>query len=155
MDQQMQPSSTEEAIPQSPPPQGLTKPPQALTEEERLQRAFELADAQLEQEASQAGAERRADKGIVQKGIDLWKSAGAGIAKAGFETSDFIFGEPAEEDKTDLRRGIEQRGRELSAESGWNSLSMSTANIVTGLIGAGKIMAPIKAVQKVQCPRPR
>lgn len=143
MDQQMQPSSTEEAIPQSP-------PPQALTEEERLQRAFELADAQLEEEASQAGAERRADKGIVQKGIDLWKSAGAGIAKAGFETSDFIFGEPAEEDKTDLRRGIEQRGRELSAESGWNSLSMSTANIITGLIGAGKIMAPIKAVQKVQ-----
>ena len=122
-------------------------------DEEKLRKAIAAADASFASSAHQAGTERRAEKGIIQKGADLWKSAGVGIAKAGIETKDFLFGEPAEADKSDLRRGIEQRGRDLSNESMANSLTMGTTQIITGLIGAGKLMAPVKALQKVKSVR--
>jgi hypothetical protein len=83
----------------------------------------------------------------MQRGVDLWKSAGAGIAKAGFETKDFLLGEPAEDQKSTLRRGVEQRGRELAGESTANALTMGISQMVTGLVGAGKIMAPIKGAK--------
>jgi hypothetical protein len=99
------------------------------------------------EEIPEAEPKAPAPKSLLQRGVDMWKSAGAGIAKAGFETKDFLFGEPAEEDKSDLRRGIEQRGRELASESTANALTMSISQMATGLIGAGKLMAPIKAAK--------
>ncbi|KQU66663.1 hypothetical protein ASC75_08480 [Aminobacter sp. DSM 101952] len=133
------------------PIQGTQAAPQ--NDEERLRRAIAAADAELAASSQRAGTERRAEKGIIQKGADLWKSAGVGIAKAGIETKDFFLGEPAEADKSDLRRGVEQLGRDLSNESVANSLTMGTTHIITGLIGAGKLMAPVKALQKVKSVR--
>ncbi|MBJ6722985.1 hypothetical protein I2750_22765, partial [Bacillus sp. PR5] len=90
------------------------------------------------------------DKSWWQRGVDMWKSAGAGIAKAGLETKDFIFGEPAEEDKSNFRKQFEQRSKELADDSMVNSLTMGVSQIVTGLIGAGKVMAPVKAAKWFQ-----
>ncbi len=90
------------------------------------------------------------DKSWWQRGVDMWKSAGAGIAKAGLETKDFIFGEPAEEDKSNFRKQFEQRSKELADDSMANSLTMGVSQIVTGLIGAGKVMAPVKAAKWFQ-----
>lgn len=123
--------------------------PQVDEEEERIRRAFERADAKLTAQAQAAGAGRRAEKNVLERGVDLWKSAGVGIAKAGFETSDFIFGEPTEDEKWDIRKGVEQRGRELAAESPINAMSTGVAQIVTGLVGAGKLLGPIKSVQRL------
>lgn len=89
----------------------------------------------------------KAPKSILQRGVDLWKSAGAGIAKAGFETKDFLVGETPEDQKSELRRGIERRAKELSSESTANAMTMGISQMVTGLIGAGKIMAPLKAAK--------
>lgn len=82
--------------------------------------------------------------------LDLWKSAGAGIAKAGFETKDFLVGEPEEGEKSDLRRGIEQRSEELRSESPLNGVVETASQFVTGMLGAGKLMAPVKAAQKLK-----
>lgn len=107
-----------------------------------LRRALEEVDRDY--------SERPVPKSLLQKGADLWKSAGVGIAKAGMETKDFLLGEPGEHEKSDLRRGIEQRGRELAAASPFNAMSTGIAQFATGLLGAGKLMAPIKAVQKLK-----
>lgn len=85
-----------------------------------------------------------------QRGADMWKSIGAGIGKAGIETKDFLLGEPAEEDKSQFRKDWEQRSKQLADESTANSLAMGGGQIVTGLIGAGKVMAPLKAAKLYQ-----
>lgn len=80
----------------------------------------------------------------------IWDSIGAGMAKAGIETKDFIFGEPEESEKSDFRKGIERRAGELSTTSTANALTMGVSQFATGMIGLGKLMAPIKAVQKLK-----
>lgn len=87
---------------------------------------------------------------LLGKGVNLWKSVGAGMVKAGIETSDFIFGEPKEEDKSAIRKQAERRFEELKNENMANSAAFDISNMVTGLIGAGKIMGPIKAAQKLK-----
>lgn len=87
------------------------------------------------------------EKSWWQRGADMWKSVGAGVGKAGIETKDFLFGEPAEEDKSQFRKDWEQRSKQLADDSMANSLAMGGGQIVTGLIGAGKIMAPVKAAK--------
>jgi hypothetical protein len=86
----------------------------------------------------------------LEPASELWRSVGGGIAKAGFETKDFLMGEPEEADKSQLRRDIEQRDAELRAASPVNALASSISQFATGMIGAGKIMAPIKGVQKLK-----
>lgn len=86
----------------------------------------------------------------LEPASELWRSVGGGIAKAGFETKDFLMGEPEEADKSQLRRDIEQRDAELRAASPVNSLASSISQFATGMVGAGKIMAPIKGVQKLK-----
>lgn len=81
---------------------------------------------------------------------DLWQSAGAGIAKAGFETKDFLLGEPAEEDKSDIRKGVEQASKVRRERSGANGLVEGVTQFATGMIGVGKLAAPIKGVQKLK-----
>lgn len=127
-----------------------------MTEDELYQQALqeldqELPDAQAAvQETPEVPVHEQPQKSFLQRAGDAWKSVGGGIAKAGFETKDFIVGEPPEEDKSSLRRGVEQRNKELSSESTVNSLAMGVSQMVTGLIGAGKIMGPIKVLQKMK-----
>ncbi|MQX65149.1 hypothetical protein GHK78_19435 [Sinorhizobium meliloti] len=135
----------------------MPKPPTDITEDELIQQAMQELEAELpvretkpQAEAPQEPPQAQPQKSFLQKAGDAWKSVGGGIAKAGFETKDFIFGEPAEEDKSSLRRGVEQRSKELAEESAVNSVSMGVSQMVTGLIGAGKIMGPVKFLQKLK-----
>ncbi|QND25794.1 hypothetical protein HB773_04585 [Sinorhizobium meliloti] len=128
-----------------------------MTEDELIQQAMQELEAELPVREAQAqdtpvAEQPRAQpqKSFLQKAGDAWKSVGGGIAKAGFETKDFIFGEPAEEDKSSLRRGVEQRSKELADESAVNSVSMGISQMVTGLIGAGKVMGPIKVFRRLK-----
>lgn len=73
---------------------------------------------------------------------------GAGGMKAIFETGDFLFGEPNEGDKTETRRRIEAQDRALKRKSVGYGLSSGISQIVVGLIGAGKVLAPIKGLQQ-------
>ena len=81
---------------------------------------------------------------------DLWQSAGAGIAKAGFETKDMIFGEPTEADKSGIRREVEQASKVRRERSAANGLVEGVTQFATGMIGVGKLAAPIKGVQKMK-----
>lgn len=81
---------------------------------------------------------------------DLWQSVGGGIAKAGFETKDFLLGEPEESEKSSLRKEVEARSTALSAKSPANALASGVAQFATGMLGAGKLAAPVKAVQKLR-----
>ncbi|WP_193337875.1 hypothetical protein [Devosia beringensis] len=71
-------------------------------------------------------------------------SIGAGIVDAGFQTKDFFTGEPAEEEKSWFRRAHEATRGDLK-ENGWvNSLTVDVSQFVTGLVGAGKLLGPLK-----------
>ncbi len=119
----------------------------SLPEADLFRRAAEEVERDYQQQAS---APKPPSKSLLQRGADLWQSAGVGIARAGIETTDFLLGEPEEHEKSDLRRGIEQRGRELADTSPANAMAASIAQFATGLLGAGKIMAPFKGVQKLK-----
>jgi hypothetical protein len=78
----------------------------------------------------------------------------SGIAKAGFELNDFaheIQGDPVKpEDRSQFRKDVEaydQRVRDLTPIAGVTS---GAAQFVTGMLGVGKVMAPIKALQNVR-----
>lgn len=117
-----------------------------LEEEDTAQAPEATAAPSPQQQQSPADPSRPSSTGF--RGV--WDSIGAGMAKAGIETKDFIFGEPEEHEKSDFRRGIERRAQELQESSATNSVTMGISQIATGLIGAGKLMAPIKAVQKLK-----
>lgn len=131
-----------------------------MNDEDLLLQALQEADAELpDAEPAQADhpatieppvTEEQPQKSLLQRAGDVWKSVGGGIAKAGMETKDFVFGEPAEEDKWQIRKDLERRSKELNSESIANSAAFSISQMVTGLIGAGKVMGPIKAFQKLK-----
>lgn len=73
-------------------------------------------------------------------------SVGAGIVDAGFQTKDFFLGEPAEEDKSWFRRAHEATRADLKETGFANSLTVDISQFVTGLVGAGKVMGPLKGV---------
>lgn len=70
-----------------------------------------------------------------------------GAIAAGMQTKDFIFGEPEEEDKSTFRQAHEQNSQALKESGFINSAAYSISQMVTGLIGAGKLMKPIKFLQ--------
>jgi hypothetical protein len=74
---------------------------------------------------------------------------GAGALRAGFETYDFLAGEPEEADKTDVRRGVEAQDRALKRKSIGYGLASGVSQMVVGLVGAGKLLAPVKAIKEV------
>lgn len=127
-------------------------------DEQLLLQALQEADAELpDTEPAQADhpaaiepAPEQPQKSLLQRAGDVWKSVGGGIAKAGMETKDFVFGEPAEEDKWQIRKDLEQRSKQLNSESGVNAAASGVAQIVTGLIGVGKVMGPVKALQTMR-----
>lgn len=121
------------------------------TEEDLLREAMRRLGAEDTAPPRQPSADMPEDaKTFLEAGKEVWDSIGAGMAKAGIETKDFIFGEPEEHEKSDFRRGIERRAQELAEGSTLNSVTMGISQIATGLIGAGKLMAPIKAVQRLK-----
>lgn len=133
-------------------------PPTQMTEEELLQEAMrqlEAEDAVSSQQVQPTQTEAPTDTAwdtqtLLEAGKGVWDSIGAGMAKAGIETKDFIFGEPDEAEKSDFRKGIERRANELSTGSPVNAMVMGVSQFATGMIGLGKLMAPVKAVQKLK-----
>lgn len=123
-------------------------------DQDRLRRAIAAADADL------AAGQAQKDEAVLQNlnGASLmpdWvdnaqQSIGGGMAKAVFETKDFLFGEPVEADKSTLRRSIEAADRALDRKSAGYGLTSGVSQLAVGLIGAGKLMAPLKATQKFQ-----
>jgi len=77
------------------------------------------------------------------------QAIGGGMAKAVFETKDFLFGEPAEEDKWQLRKDIEAKDRALDRKSLGYGISSGVSQFAVGLIGAGKLLRPIKGVKEL------
>lgn len=129
------------------------------TEEALLQEALrrlEAEDASPDRDPSTQPQQPAPDmqeedaKTLLDTGRELWDSIGAGMAKAGIETKDFLLGEPAEHEKSAFRRGIERRAQELASSSPANAVTIGISQFATGLLGAGKLMAPIKAVQKLK-----
>lgn len=78
------------------------------------------------------------------------RSTAAGIARAGFETYDFMFGEPDHQDKTGFRRSVEAQDRALDRQSFGYGMVSGVSQFVTGMVGAGKLLAPVKAVQTLR-----
>lgn len=70
-------------------------------------------------------------------------SMGAGMVDAAFETKDFFFGEPAQQDKSQFRQMHEAVRNELTRDSTVNSLTKSVSQFATGMVGAGKILGPV------------
>ena len=92
--------------------------------------------------------EPQVDEPWYKPAVNLWKSVGGGIAKAGFETKDFVFGEPKDGEKSTLRKDIEQGQEDLNDESVYNALAAGITQFSVGMLGAGKLMAPIKIAQR-------
>lgn len=130
-----------------------TQSPEAI-EEDRIRRAYERAAAELSAQRSQRDGEeleRVNDLSLMPDFMDNAQTAiGTGAARAVFETKDFLFGEPAEGDKSTMRRSIEAQNRAVSQKGIGYGLAAGVSQFVTGLIGAGKITAPFKTVQKVR-----
>ncbi|MRX33846.1 hypothetical protein H5P29_27285 [Aminobacter sp. MDW-2] len=123
-------------------------------DQDRLRRAIAAADADL------AAGQAQKDEAVLQNlnGASLMpdfmdnaqQSIGGGMAKAVFETKDFLFGEPAEAEKSPMRRSIEAADRALDRKSAGYGLASGVSQLAVGLIGAGKLMAPLRATQKFQ-----
>lgn len=140
---------------------GLTAPDD---EQARLDAAFAAADAKLSARSQNDPNDPTSDRAfrdraelIQQEGPDgagvierTARAAAIGVAKAGFETKDFLVGEPKEEDKAGIRQSFEAQGRALAEKSAGYGLTTGVTQMVTGLIGAGKFLAPFKLAQKLK-----
>lgn len=77
-----------------------------------------------------------------------------GAAKAGFEASDFVHelsGTPtAPEDRSQFRKDIETMSGGFRATTPAAGVVEGISQFVTGLLGVGKLVAPLKAVQKLK-----
>lgn len=86
----------------------------------------------------------------LQGAHDLWRSSGVGIGDAVLETKDFLFGEPDEANKSAFRKDWEAKSQALRSQSVQNALAAGVSQFAAGMVGAGKLMAPIKGVQKLK-----
>lgn len=78
------------------------------------------------------------------------EAAGEGVIAAGMETKDFIAGEPWPGEKSLFRQAHEDR-YEANKEGGFlTSATQSISQMVTGLVGAGKLMKPVKFLQRLR-----
>ncbi|MCR9056308.1 MAG: hypothetical protein NXI02_03155 [Rhodobacteraceae bacterium] len=80
----------------------------------------------------------------------LWESVGVGIGDAAIETKDFIMGEPEDSEKSDFRREWERQSQDIRGYSTANNITASISQFATGLVGAGKLTAPIKGVNALK-----
>lgn len=130
---------------------------------ERIRQAYTRLDAKLAARAVPSGEAAPAqeaapvpeslqiarDSSFLPQGVtDFGASANAGIQKALFETKDFLVGEPAEEDKSQFRRNIEAQDKFLDDQSAGYGVTSSISQMAVGLIGAGKLLAPVKLLAK-------
>lgn len=133
-----------------------TTPPRLAPEEDLFKIAAEQVSAELETQQAERDEEvlQRWEQGggdsFLPEPIDrAMDAAGLGGMKAIYETKDFLFGEPDEANKSDTRREIEAHDRALRRRSSGYGLVSSISQFSIGLVGAGKIMAPVRGVEKI------
>ena len=76
--------------------------------------------------------------------VGALNAIGTGVVDAGFQAKDFFTGEPAQEDKSEFRLQNEAAKAQLRDSGLVNNLVMDISQFTAGLVGVGKIMAPIK-----------
>jgi hypothetical protein len=118
-------------------------------EQDALNAALEGALGDVQAASQTAATERDEQQGVLGQAGDVIKAAGGGVWKSIFETGDFLFGEPDEEEKTRFRRAIEDQNRQLAQESGWNAAATNITGFVTGMVGLGKVQAAAKLIPGV------
>lgn len=79
----------------------------------------------------------------------LTNSLMSGVVEAGFQTKDFFLGEPAQEDKSWFRQQHEALTGQLD-QNPVNAIVQDISQFGTGLVGAGKLMGPIKVLQNLK-----
>lgn len=102
-----------------------------------------------EEEEQQARQEEIEDTAL-SGASGLINSIGSGMTEAVFQTKDFLLGEPEQEDKSQFRQMHEATTGALKEHSTVNALTQGVSQFATGMVGAGKIVGPIKAVQKLK-----
>lgn len=115
---------------------------------EQVSADLEGAQAKRDDEVLQRWEQGGGDSFLPETIDRAMDAVGLGGVKALYETKDFLFGDPAEADKSETRREIEAHDRALSRRSAGYGLASGISQFAVGLVGAGKIMAPIKGVQK-------
>ncbi len=100
------------------------------------------------------GAEQPAAEGPLpdwglEGPVGIANAIGTGVNEAFFNTKDMLLGEPAQEDKSEYRLANEAAKEQLRQSGVVNNLSMDISQFAMGMIGAGKIMAPLKGTTKV------
>ena len=111
--------------------------------------AFARAEAKLGGELQDYSDQAASEGNILTGALDAVNSAGVGIAKAGIETKEFLFGlagqpEPKYEDRWPLQRQIEADAAELDRRSGVNAFVGDASQFITGMVGLGKFGSMLK-----------
>lgn len=113
---------------------------QSINRQAIIAEAVKRAGANLDADLNAASAQAQEGTNPVTWALDAVNSAGLGIAKAGIETKEAIFGEPKYEDRWPIQQAIEADAAELDRRSGINAFVGDTAQFVTGMVGAGKFI---------------
>jgi len=98
------------------------------------------------EEAPQQDAPALPELGVLDGPVRTAAAIGGGVWKSIFETKDFFTGEPAEEDKSDLRRRVEGTQRQLAKANPAYGVVGSVSQFAAGMVGLGKLMAGGRAL---------
>lgn len=104
-----------------------------------LAEAIKRASAKLDTDLNSASANAQEGTSPLTWALDAVNSAGLGIAKAGIETKEMVFGEPKYEDRWPIQQWIEADAAELDRRSGINAFVGDTSQFITGMVGLGKL----------------
>lgn len=98
------------------------------------------ANAQALAEHTKADPFAQQEGSIAPAGTPAVMEAGmTGALKGVFETKDFLFGEPVEGDKSNLRTTIEARDKQLDESSMLSGFSSGVGQFALAMVGLGKV----------------
>ena len=118
--------------------------------QQMLAEAGQELGAERDEQAPEEMQQRRDAQGIDLGPLDTFTDAlGAGATQAIYETKDFLFGEPNYEDKSGIRKSNERLLDNIKRTSTFGSIVAGVSQFGLGLVGAGKLAAPLKLGQKV------
>lgn len=138
-----------EVVSQAPQAQAPAAAPQAPAQPQAAPQASPAAPTLVDALVGAPVAGTLPPEAIQAQGADAFASAVGGAAKAVWETKDFFAGEPAEHEKSALRKNIEASNKRLSEASGWNSFTMGVSQFAVGILGAGKVLGPLKLAGRI------
>jgi hypothetical protein len=74
----------------------------------------------------------------------------AGVGSAALETKDFVVGEPTFDEKSETRKLFERGANAVASRGADEALVMGISQFATGMIGLGKITAPLKGIKSLK-----